>query len=335
MNEARIQFANDDLDRDSLREGEPIEAQIRFDGPAFSDSDAVGKISQLPIITRENNLQIQDNFSYLFGAHDLKFGAEYRSDSMRLLFAGAADGRYDFLSFEDFLANRAFQAVIFFGDVTFPNYDDTQELVAVYGQDSWRATPNLTINYGLRYSATLNPDGLEHLLEEGREVPDDTDNFAPRFGFAYAPTGRDVLRGGVGLFYGQTPALLYVNQYLENGLFPNLGISIVRPQDPGFVPLGTPIDNTNPPLNSTPVAFLRRPRLRGSGDLAGEPGLRTSYRQPVDGRGRRPLRPFRKAPFERRRQSRPGRRGQLRAPHLLEPATGPEARRVAHPPVGR
>lgn len=248
INEFRVQYATDELDRLSQRVGEPIEAQIRF---RFGSRDSVGKFDFLPIFVEETKTQIQDNFSYLFGNHDLKFGIDFQQDDLSQLFAGSRDGRYDFQSIEDFLNNEASNARIYFGSVQNPNYDETQEILGVYAQDSFKPNANLTINYGLRYNATYNPDNLPHIFAEGREIPDDTDNWAPRLGFAYSPgEGKDVFRGGIGLFYGRTPSLIFASQVQQNGLFPNFGRLNVGPGDIGFVPLGTPIDNENPPLDA-------------------------------------------------------------------------------------
>ena len=248
INEFRAQYSTDNLDRLSQRVGEPIEAQIRF---RFGNFDSVGKFDFLPIFVEEKGLQLQDNFSYLFGNHDLKFGVDYQKDDLSQLFAGSLDGRYDFGSIQDFLDNNASNARIYFGNVQNPNYDETQELLGVYAQDSFKPNANLTVNYGLRYGATYNPDNLEHLFPEGREIPDDTNNWAPRLGFAYSThEGRDVIRGGVGLFYGRTPSLIFASQVQQNGLYPNFGRLNVGPGDIGYVPLGTTINNENPPLDS-------------------------------------------------------------------------------------
>ncbi len=261
VNEARIQIAGDDLDRLSQRVGEPIEAQIRF---RFGSSDSVGKFDFLPILVEESKLQVQESFSYLYGSHDLKFGLDYHEDSLAQLFAGSKDGRYDFGSMEDFLNNDASQVRFYFGDVTFPNYDEKQEILAFYAQDSWKARPNLSINYGFRYSQTINPDGLIHVFPEGRDIPDDTDNFGPRFGFAWSPEGdtTSVVRGGIGLFFGRTPTLLFASQIQENGLFPNFGRVTVRPGDIGFVPFGDPIDNENPPPDTIPSTSYLDPNFQ-------------------------------------------------------------------------
>ena len=251
VNEARIQVAEDNLDRLSTRVGQPIEAQIRF-RDATAGRDEIGKFDFLPIAVVEEKTQLQDNFSYLFGAHDLKFGIDYRKDDLGQLFKGSADGRYDFSTLDDFINNVASNVRIFYGNVTNPNYDEAQELLAIYAQDSWRPSDRLTLSYGVRYGATYNPDNLEHLFPEGREVPDDTDNWQPRLGFTYTPgeAGRDVVRGGVGLFTGRTPSLLFASQVQQNGIFPNFGRINVGPADPAFVPCCLDIDNTNPPAGS-------------------------------------------------------------------------------------
>ena len=249
VNEFRIQSATDNLDRLSLRVGTPIEAQVRF---RFGSRDSVGKFDFLPIFVEEEQLQIKNDFSYLFGAHDMKFGVDYSKDDLAQLFAGSRDGRYDFSSPEDFLNNEASNARIWFGDSTYPNYDETQAALAFYGQDSLKRD-NLTLSYGLRYTSTDNPDGLDHLHPDGRQIPD-TENLAPRFGFALAQDeGRSVLRGGIGFFFGRTPTLLFANQVQANGVPPNYGRINVRPGDNGYVPLGTQINNENPPPGIIPA----------------------------------------------------------------------------------
>ncbi len=249
VNEFRFQSATDNLDRLSLRVGTPIEAQVRF---RFGSRDSVGKFDFLPIFVEEEQLQVKNDFSYLFGAHDMKFGVDYSKDDLAQLFAGSRDGRYDFRSPEDFLNNEASNARIWFGDSTYPNYDETQAALAFYGQDSLKRD-NMTISYGLRYTSTDNPDGLDHLHPDGREIPD-TENLAPRFGFALAQDeGRSVLRGGIGFFFGRTPTLLFANQVQANGVPPNYGRINVRPGDNGYVPLGTPINNENPPPGIIPA----------------------------------------------------------------------------------
>ena len=123
-----------------------------------------------------NSIKFTDNISKIVGNHTFKFGADIRyalnlrvpSDSHRageLTFntqntgfvsapgAGAIDG----LAFATFLL----------GDVThFDRYVSSSTNAAerqrrwfFYGQDSWRATPKLTINWGLRWELVF-PEGV-------------------------------------------------------------------------------------------------------------------------------------------------------------------------------
>ena len=111
-----------------------------------------------------------------------------------------------------------------------------------YVQDDWRATSRLTVNLGLRYElaspmfdtrdrmASLDLTALPEVRilrggDAGQSWSDralvrtDTNNWAPRLGFAYQPSPRWTLRGAAGLFYG-TPRGLGANIRLINN-WPN------------------------------------------------------------------------------------------------------------------
>lgn len=73
---------------------------------------------------------------------------------------------------------------------------------ALYAQDTWRVRPNLTLNYGLRYSINNEPF----------HVPTRYKDFQPRAGFAWDPfgDGKTAIRGGAGIFVG------FVNNAVAN-----------------------------------------------------------------------------------------------------------------------
>ena len=97
------------------------------------------------------------------------------------------------------------------------NFSQNVQRLALYAEDSWRASHHLTINYGLRYqttfglfdasglSQTANPSfSLLPSLGYPLAVPhDDRKQIAPRLDIAYSPgtEGKTVFRAGFGMFY--------------------------------------------------------------------------------------------------------------------------------------
>ena len=110
----------------------------------------------------------------------------------------------------------------------------TKEL-AFFAQDSWRITPKLTLNYGLRAEQQYNPDpeatnpDLVRVVQntifpirgtsfDPTQIPDSGWQLGPRLGFAYDPAGdgKTVIRGFSGIYYARTPGLIFadsVNNY--------------------------------------------------------------------------------------------------------------------------
>src|SRR5580693_5634353 len=97
------------------------------------------------------------------------------------------------------------------------NFSQNVQRLALYAEDSWRASHHLTINYGLRWQTTFglfNASGLSQTANPSFSllpslgyplaVPhDDRSQIAPRLGVAYSPgtEGKTVLRAGFGMFY--------------------------------------------------------------------------------------------------------------------------------------
>ncbi len=61
-----------------------------------------------------------------------------------------------------------------------------------FGQDQWRVTNKLTLNYGLRYDFETGLGGF---------INQDRHEFQPRVGIAFSPDKKTVIRAGYGLFF--------------------------------------------------------------------------------------------------------------------------------------
>jgi hypothetical protein len=102
----------------------------------------------------------------------------------------------------------------------------------VFAQDTWRITPNFTLNYGLRWEAQIFPDPVippsqtayASLIGNPKFPSDGTlhspkKEFQPRVGFAWdlSKTGKSVVRGSYGIFYGRQNMLSQVGSLTDNG----------------------------------------------------------------------------------------------------------------------
>jgi hypothetical protein len=114
---------------------------------------------------------------------------------------------------------------IFFGD---GNFSASVNNPAAFVQDTWRMSRRVTLSYGLRYEAYLmpTPPRPNPNLPLTGQIPSDTKEFQPRFGLAVDlfGDGKTVFRGGTGIYYAQTPALLLNQAFNSNGS-PNVGVS--------------------------------------------------------------------------------------------------------------
>ena len=189
-----------------------------------------------PLTEKENQYQWVGNVTKLHGNHTFKFGADFRyatnlripSDQNRageLTFAqnGTSNGGVGGLTLATFL----------FGDVThFDRYvnnpGNSGSLNAVehqyrfftYAQDTWRATPKLTLSYGLRWEL-YTPEAVNAAQNGGfanivngfirvagvgpfglnGNISNQLNDFAPRFGIAYQMYDKTVIRAGFGMAY--------------------------------------------------------------------------------------------------------------------------------------
>lgn len=173
--------------------------------------------------------QFIDHVSYSMGKHSLKFGGELRRDGVSGGAFGNARGSITFLggvaipagagstALEDFLAGDPFKASVQVGD---PRRQIHDWAYALFAQDDWRASKNLTVNLGLRYEfssvikeannrlGNFDPSSPTGVIQVGinhvsRPYNSDPKDFGPHLGFAWDITGKGntVVRGGAGLIY--------------------------------------------------------------------------------------------------------------------------------------
>jgi outer membrane receptor protein involved in Fe transport len=222
VNEFRFQFA---------RDKEPGQANSA-DPEAVINTGAgnlnLGRNNFSPRETTIKRVQFIDNVSYVRGRSNYKFGLDFNFDRILNFFPGLFSGSYTFPSFAAFAANtpsaytQNFAGPDTTGGTTNPDISE----YAFFAQDDVRVTPKLTLNVGVRYDyqkltcpSVRNPDSLllANNIDTGR-CPSDKNNIAPRLGFSYAPDERTVVRGGYGIFYNRTPAIILGTAHSQNGI---------------------------------------------------------------------------------------------------------------------
>lgn len=210
--------------------------QITVQGVQRSDqaTGTLNLVTGTEISSQGNSLdqrtfELTDNFTFPIGTHSITVGTKnvfYKSVN---LFAQNRLGNWTFASMDDLSAGKASSYVISAPAPTDP-YDGLATIRAntysLYLQDTWTATPTLTINYGVRWDKpdfrNLPPENQSVVEQYGRStssVPTKA-QFSPRFGFNWDVTGDQVnqLRGGVGAFTGAVPFVYLSNAFGNSGL---------------------------------------------------------------------------------------------------------------------
>jgi outer membrane receptor protein involved in Fe transport len=197
VNEARFQFTRSRLDA-------PVNDPVG-PGVAISGVANFGTATSSPLARDINQLEVVENISFQHGLHSPKAGVDFLYNGVNLSFPGALQGAYNFNSLNNFLAGNYSTFQQAFGA---PGQAQANPNVGFFVQDEWRVRPDLTLNLGLRYDLQFLPS----------PVQTDTNNFAPRFGFAFAPGDRrTVIRGGAGLYFDRIPLRATSNALQRDG----------------------------------------------------------------------------------------------------------------------
>src|ERR1700733_10840738 len=217
--------------------------------------------------------QLADNFTKIIGAHQIKFGVDYRYGKDGDLYLNQAGGALTFNnqgtgnSIASLLLGWVNQGSVL---ATYPLHSRI-DTYAGYIQDDWKVRPNLTLNLGLRYdvdSPRRDIDGHQNGFNPTEINPVsgtpgvitfsgingqsqyahnwDLSNFGPRLGFAWKPAENWVVRGGGGILYAgeydfAAPVILYTG-FSTQGTFlsTNNGLTPAFLLANGFPALSSP-----------------------------------------------------------------------------------------------
>ena len=251
INEGRFQYARRGLlfDFNTLT---PDGSQVAVNIPGFA---FFGREPFSFTRRTEQRYQFVDNFSWVKGKHNIKFGADINHLPITADFTVNFGGLYDFGSLSAAAVNGAFagfpefSAVQTYGlglpqsfiqGVGSPHDSFQNNTLGVFLQDSWRIKPNLTLNYGVRYDVEFTPtfaptnptitQPAQDFLGIVQGIPRDTNNVAPRIGLAWDPAnnGKTVVRASYGIFYDHPLlGLAFISDVADGSQAPQLGFPLL------------------------------------------------------------------------------------------------------------
>jgi|KBSSwiStaDraftv2_1062776.scaffolds.fasta_scaffold10704_4 hypothetical protein len=206
---------------------------------SFGDGLGVARCN-CPLTESEQQFQFVNNWTKIRGNHQIKFGGDIRyAMNLRIPSDNNRTGEYNFspqatsnggsggLDLATFLLGEVTSFARYVNNPNLPsanNAAERQKRWFFYGQDTWRATSKLTINFGLRWEIyfpeSVNAKGnggFANIVDNGGlggirvggfgkyslsgDIDNDWKAFAPRFGIAYQLTPKTVVRMGYGRSY--------------------------------------------------------------------------------------------------------------------------------------
>jgi hypothetical protein len=246
-----------------------------------------------PLKETENQFQIVNNWTKQLGNHSLKWGVDLRRAQQQRI--PSDSHRSGEISFNDSTTGNAEADVLASGQVStgsalasfliadpssFSRYFTgagfhpglRQTRLFFFGQDSWRATPTLTINYGLRWedylpqtaaspggAGSFDPTTGEVLAAGIGSVPSNMGvkpynlGFAPRLGISYQFTKSSVVRAGFGRSFnpGGLGAVFGQGADYNPPITNPQNVGQTNPYKPDFDLLAGPPAVPNPPVGTT------------------------------------------------------------------------------------
>ena len=239
----------------------------------FGDNQFATPITLFPSLRNQEKYQFRYDVSHATGDHAFRFGINFIHEPVLSgAFPGNEETLYAFPSDPTFyLTDPAqFAADYAAGASTRPasdgHFSQNVQRLALYAEDSWRATRHLTLNYGLRYQTTFGlftasgrspAENPAYLTLRALQIPvsvphDNRKQFGPRIGIAYSPgdSGKTVIRAGFGMFY---------NDLAQNGWATAFQALIAAP--------GSCVDPVQSPGGSENAGCIRGNASGGVGNL--------------------------------------------------------------------
>lgn len=236
INDFNAQYVKEDIPRQDKGLGLP---EIQVQGGA-----TLGEVAFLPILATQDRITLFDSLTFLIGNHVAKAGVEYNDTGMDQIFKGNWRGVYIFRS-----SGSGSSAQTALQNLNAGKWDEYREFLglngltsdqagayvkgqkeyAVFIQDQWYISPQLTATIGLRYEYQDNPNDAVldankvtnpalGLVQPDAKIPDAKNQWSPRLSLAWSPDAKTVVRASYGRYWARFPAILTAQLYTSNGI---------------------------------------------------------------------------------------------------------------------
>jgi carboxypeptidase family protein/TonB-dependent receptor-like protein len=242
VNQFRFQFARRGLHFGFSQLPGGSDIGVNIPGFAYFGREPYSTVDRI-----ERRYEFTDTIAKTFGRHTFKFGVDFNLIQLRsakaqifeldfggdVNFGGIAASNFSsaFVGLPGATGLQAYGLGIpttYIQGIGNSNQPFDNLPIGFFAQDSWRVNRKLTLNYGVRYDVEISPlfapatavnAAAEKALGVVEGIPRDYNNFAPRVGLAWDPTGsgKTSIRLGYGLFYDHPLLAIAFNSVTADG----------------------------------------------------------------------------------------------------------------------
>ena len=210
INETRFEYERDH----SLQTPNSTDPTVSVQGIVTGGGSSLG-LQQ----STSTHIEAQNYTSVQLAKHFMRLGGRLRTTQESLTSNAGSNGTFTYTSLANYITgtSQQFRQTI----ITNPTIANRLTDVGIYAEDDWKARPNLTISYGLRYEA-------QNVIHSNHDL-------APRFALSYGVPHHGkppvtVLRAGYGIFYDRFQQSDVLTSIQYNGL--NQSQNLVQSPNP-------------------------------------------------------------------------------------------------------
>lgn len=236
----------------------------------FGDNQFATPITAFPVVRNQEKYQVRYVVSHVSDSHAPRFGVDFVHEPvLDGALSGTGETLVSYPNDPSYYAANPSQFYFSSQCATAPAdpnitcnftpagngyFAQNVQRLGLFAEDSWRATPRLTVSYGLRYDTTFGlltasahtqADNPAYLTLKALQIPlingvasDYRGAIAPRLGLAFAlgSSSNTVIRAGVGMFYNDLAQNGWVNALQAVNAPPSPSSPCVNAGDPGCIP---------------------------------------------------------------------------------------------------